>query len=136
MDRNVGWPNGLAIDYEMKRIYWNDAKGHTIDSSDLEGRHVVTLIQEVPHPFGLTLVSWGWAYMAVCLYLGVCVGFTLLSVSGGVVIIHVYTFTLINTVLIISDYYVCVFDGTKLLSCYKFERDVRLYIEFIRNIRK
>lgn len=57
MDRNVGWPNGLAIDFENSRIYWNDAKGDTIDSSDLDGEHVATLIREVPHPFGLTLVS-------------------------------------------------------------------------------
>lgn len=65
MDRNVGWPNGLAIDYEMKRIYWNDAKGDTIDSSDLDGGHVVTLIREVPHPFGLTLVSFA-LFLSVC----------------------------------------------------------------------
>ncbi|XP_045116095.1 low-density lipoprotein receptor-related protein 4-like isoform X2 [Portunus trituberculatus] len=57
VDRNVGWPNGLAIDYEAKKIYWNDAKGDTIDCSDLDGGNVVTLIQEVPHPFGLTLLG-------------------------------------------------------------------------------
>lgn len=67
MDRNIGWPNGLTIDYEMNRIYWNDAKGDTIDSSDLDGGNVVTLIQEVPHPFGLTLVR------GLCLYECVCV---------------------------------------------------------------
>ncbi|KAK8381292.1 hypothetical protein O3P69_018402 [Scylla paramamosain] len=57
VDRNVGWPNGLAIDYEARKIYWNDAKGDTIDCSDLDGRNVVTLIQEAPHPFGLTLLD-------------------------------------------------------------------------------
>ena len=23
---NLGWPNGLAVDYTIKRIYWADAK--------------------------------------------------------------------------------------------------------------
>ncbi|XP_050708950.1 low-density lipoprotein receptor-related protein 4-like [Eriocheir sinensis] len=57
IDRKSGWPNGLTIDYQMKRIFWNDAKVETIDSSDLNGENVVTLIREVPHPFGLTLLG-------------------------------------------------------------------------------
>ncbi|XP_071521746.1 low-density lipoprotein receptor-related protein 4 isoform X2 [Panulirus ornatus] len=54
---DVGWPNGLTIDYEMRRIFWNDARGDTIGSSDLDGQNRVVLVQEVPHPFGLTLLG-------------------------------------------------------------------------------
>ncbi|XP_055957563.1 low-density lipoprotein receptor-related protein 4 [Patella vulgata] len=54
-DDNLGFPNGLSIDYEMKRLYWVDAKLDKIETSDLNGRNRVTLINKVPHPFGLTV---------------------------------------------------------------------------------
>lgn len=59
LNEDVGWPNGLTIDYEMRRIFWNDARGDNIGSSDLDGLNRVVLVQEVSHPFGLTLVSDG-----------------------------------------------------------------------------
>ena len=34
---NMTWPNGLAIDYDQGRLYWADAGGKTIESSDLNG---------------------------------------------------------------------------------------------------
>lgn len=52
----MGWPNGLAIDFQLERIYWNDAKGDAIGSSDFNGENRVRLLTGVPHPFGLTLV--------------------------------------------------------------------------------
>ncbi|XP_042234557.1 low-density lipoprotein receptor-related protein 4-like [Homarus americanus] len=57
LDVDIGWPNGLTIDYKMRRIFWNDAKGDTIGSSDLDGENRVMLVQQVPHPFGLTLLG-------------------------------------------------------------------------------
>lgn len=47
----------MSIDYEAERLYWVDAKLDKIETSDLNGLHRVTLLQQVPHPFGLTLVS-------------------------------------------------------------------------------
>lgn len=41
----VFWPNGLAIDYPAKRIYWADAKHHVIESCNYDGserRKVIT----------------------------------------------------------------------------------------------
>ncbi|KAK4295463.1 hypothetical protein Pmani_031983 [Petrolisthes manimaculis] len=61
LDDNMGWPNGLAIDYELERIYWNDAKGDAIGSSDFNGGNRVRLLTGVPHPFGLTLLG-GFIY--------------------------------------------------------------------------
>ena len=43
--QNLTWPNGLAIDYEMERLYWADAGTKTIEYADLDGnnRKVITI---------------------------------------------------------------------------------------------
>lgn len=33
----VFWPNGLALDYAIDRLYWTDAKHHAIESAKLDG---------------------------------------------------------------------------------------------------
>ena len=53
----AGFPNALSIDYLAERLYWVDAKLDKIETSDLNGEHRVTLLQQAPHPFGLTVVS-------------------------------------------------------------------------------
>lgn len=55
----LGWPNGLTVDYEAKRIYWVDAQMDCIEMSDLNGKHRTKLVIDVEHPFGLTLVRVG-----------------------------------------------------------------------------
>ncbi len=52
-----GWPNGLSIDYEMRRLYWADAKLDRIETADLNGQNRVQLVDMVTHPFGLAVVS-------------------------------------------------------------------------------
>ncbi|XP_068676353.1 very low-density lipoprotein receptor-like isoform X2 [Montipora foliosa] len=53
---NIMWPNALTIDYTIDRIWWADAKLHTIESSDLEGRRrQIILREDINHPFALTL---------------------------------------------------------------------------------
>lgn len=51
------WPNGLCIDYESRRLYWADAQLDRIETSDLQGNNRVQLVTQVPHVFGLALVS-------------------------------------------------------------------------------
>ena len=52
------WPNGLAIDRALRRLYWADAKTDRIESSDLDGANRWTLVSEnIPHVFGLTLLG-------------------------------------------------------------------------------
>ncbi len=34
---NLTWPNGLAIDYSLNRLYWADAGTHTIEYAHLDG---------------------------------------------------------------------------------------------------
>ena len=53
----AGFPNALSIDYRAERLYWVDAKLDKIETSDLSGEHRVALLQQAPHPFGLTVVS-------------------------------------------------------------------------------
>ncbi|XP_067027218.1 low-density lipoprotein receptor-like isoform X2 [Acropora muricata] len=56
ISRNILWPNALTIDYTVDRIWWADAKLHTIESSDLDGRkRQLILFEDVTHPFALTL---------------------------------------------------------------------------------
>ncbi|GIY34998.1 low-density lipoprotein receptor-related protein 4 [Caerostris darwini] len=52
---DLGWPNGLTIDYEARRLYWVDAQLDRIETSDLSGKHRMQLVDDVAHPFGLTL---------------------------------------------------------------------------------
>nr|CAI5839151.1 unnamed protein product [Callosobruchus analis] len=53
----IAWPNGLAIDHLEQRIYWNDCKLNTIESSDLDGKNRNIIISSVPHPYGLVVVK-------------------------------------------------------------------------------
>ena len=56
--RNLGWPNGLAIDYTLNRLWWTDAKLNTIGSADLNGHHRRTVLKDtssVKHPFGISI---------------------------------------------------------------------------------
>ncbi|CAH1786568.1 unnamed protein product [Owenia fusiformis] len=55
IDDNLGWPNGLSIDYDMRRIYWADAQFDRIETADLNGNNRVHLLEQVDHPFGLTV---------------------------------------------------------------------------------
>ncbi|GFU58759.1 low-density lipoprotein receptor-related protein 5 [Nephila pilipes] len=53
---DISWPNGIAVDYDTKRIYWTDAKKRCIASSDFNGekRQMITK-DDIPHPFALTV---------------------------------------------------------------------------------
>ena len=57
----LGWPNGLAIDYDGHRLYWADAQLDRIETADLSGRFRVQLVQGATHPFGLTQLG-GYLY--------------------------------------------------------------------------
>ena len=44
IDVNLHWPNGLAIDFDKKRLYWTDGGTNRIEYSDLEGKKRAVLI--------------------------------------------------------------------------------------------
>lgn len=53
---NLTWPNGLAIDLALERLYWADGGTKAIEYASLDGKNRTTLIgAELPHPFGLAL---------------------------------------------------------------------------------
>ncbi|KTG33419.1 hypothetical protein cypCar_00008937 [Cyprinus carpio] len=56
INTDLGWPNGLTLDYDTRRIFWVDAHLDRIESSDLNGKLRQILISPVSHPFALTQV--------------------------------------------------------------------------------
>uniref|UniRef100_T1KEV8 EGF-like domain-containing protein n=1 Tax=Tetranychus urticae TaxID=32264 RepID=T1KEV8_TETUR len=52
---DLGWPNGITVDYDVDLIYWVDAQLDRIESSDFDGAHRRTIIKDISHPFGLTI---------------------------------------------------------------------------------
>ncbi|XP_055870134.1 low-density lipoprotein receptor-related protein 1-like isoform X4 [Biomphalaria glabrata] len=56
--KGAGWPNGLALDYETKRLYWVDARSDSIHSVLYNGsdhRLVLKSHRALNHPFSLTV---------------------------------------------------------------------------------
>lgn len=54
---DLGFPNGLTIDFKGRRLYWTDALKQRIDTSDLNGQHRVQLVPHAKNPFGMTQVG-------------------------------------------------------------------------------
>ena len=58
VDTDVMWPNGMTIDYVLNRLFWVDAKLHSIGSSDLAGLDreiIISSGQYLKHPFAITV---------------------------------------------------------------------------------
>lgn len=54
---DVKWPNGITLDLVSKRLYWVDAKFHTISSCNFDGtqrRLVLFSPVWLPHPFSIS----------------------------------------------------------------------------------
>eukprot|EP00794_Sanderia_malayensis_P017393 gene17393-19134_t len=51
----IGWPNGLAIDFNESKIYWADAKTDVIERMNLNGLAREVVLTGLSHPFGLAL---------------------------------------------------------------------------------
>ncbi|KAJ8961610.1 hypothetical protein NQ314_005912 [Rhamnusium bicolor] len=55
---NGGWPNGLTLDYTMRRIYWIDARLDSIHTTNYDGgdtHEVMRNHEMLSHPFAITL---------------------------------------------------------------------------------
>uniref|UniRef100_A0A8C6S670 Low density lipoprotein receptor-related protein 5 n=1 Tax=Neogobius melanostomus TaxID=47308 RepID=A0A8C6S670_9GOBI len=50
----VGRANGLTIDYVEHRLYWTDLDTCMIESTNMQGLQREIIIDDLPHPFGLT----------------------------------------------------------------------------------
>ncbi|XP_059387967.1 low-density lipoprotein receptor-related protein 2 [Carassius carassius] len=57
INSTLGWPNGLALDYLMDRLYWVDAQLDRIEHVSIDGldRKAFSSIGQITHPFSLTV---------------------------------------------------------------------------------
>lgn len=59
VEKNIEWPNGLAIDYQTERLWWVDAKLSSIESINLDGTDRKTIVSikdgSLGHPFSLAV---------------------------------------------------------------------------------
>ncbi|XP_055342132.1 low-density lipoprotein receptor-related protein 2-like [Paramacrobiotus metropolitanus] len=56
--QQLGWPNGVAIDYQADRLYWCDALLDRIQHSDFDGNDVQTIVgRYLLHPFSLSILD-------------------------------------------------------------------------------
>lgn len=52
------WPNGITLDYAMKRIYWIDARSDSIHTTTYDGRDhhlVIRDTETLSHPFSISV---------------------------------------------------------------------------------
>lgn len=54
---NLTWPNGLAIDYETKRLYWADAGMKTIEYGNFDGSGRQVNSERFPLVLGMLIFS-------------------------------------------------------------------------------
>lgn len=63
----LGEPCGIVIDFQSLRLYWADLVTQKIQSSNLVGGNIVTLVELQFHPYGIALLNdklyWGY-YMS------------------------------------------------------------------------
>lgn len=60
IEKDVHWPNGLAIDYKAEKIYWVDAKLFHIAAANYDGTKRKNMFKSstqctLAHPFAMTL---------------------------------------------------------------------------------
>ena len=70
--KGVHWPNGIALDYPRKKIYWADARYDYLGSANYDGSQVHRTVAwpHLAHPFAITMfrnfLYWSdWAKDAV-----------------------------------------------------------------------
>lgn len=58
IDNDLGWPNGIVVDYNENKIYWCDAKRDKIEVANMDGTGRRVLVKDnLPHLFGFSLLG-------------------------------------------------------------------------------
>ena len=58
INSSIGWPNGIAIDFEYQRLYWADAKLDKIEQVNLDGTDRKIIVDsQLPHVFGFDVAG-------------------------------------------------------------------------------
>ncbi|XP_053385857.1 low-density lipoprotein receptor-related protein 2-like [Mercenaria mercenaria] len=59
----LGWPNGMCVDYDQDRVYWVDAYFDRLQHTDLDGNDLQTAQGiKIVHPFGVAVFR-GYIYL-------------------------------------------------------------------------
>lgn len=59
---DLGFPTGLAIDFEGRKLFWADALHDRVETSDFDGKKRNKIITHAEHPFGFTLTNSYWYF--------------------------------------------------------------------------
>lgn len=58
VNTSLGWPNGLALDFNLGTIYWGDAQTDVIEVMYINGTGRKKLVHDkLPHIFGFGLLG-------------------------------------------------------------------------------
>ncbi len=57
VNTTIAWPNGLAIDYVERKLYWGDAKFDQISCINLDGTDRQVILKDLPHVFGVSILG-------------------------------------------------------------------------------
>lgn len=57
INSGLGFPTGLAIDFDIKKLFWADALNDQIETCDFDGKRRSKIIEHAEHPFGFTLTG-------------------------------------------------------------------------------
>ena len=57
VNTSIVWPNGIAIDYVERKLYWGDANTDEISCVDLDGTNRQVVLQNLPHVFGVSILG-------------------------------------------------------------------------------
>ena len=45
INASLGWPNGITLDLDLRKMFWGDAKTDKIEYADLDGTNRKILVQ-------------------------------------------------------------------------------------------
>ena len=55
IDKGLEWPNGIAVDFKERKLYWGDARLDKIEVANFDGTGRRALVKDdLPHLFGFS----------------------------------------------------------------------------------
>ena len=64
VNTSLHWPNGLALDFVERKLYWGDGHLDKIEVADMDGSNRRVIVSEdLSHIFGFSLLGrvWYWS---------------------------------------------------------------------------
>ena len=57
VNTSIVWPNGIALDYVERKLYWGDAHTDKISCINLDGTNRQVILINLPHVFGVSILG-------------------------------------------------------------------------------